>query len=189
MRIWILCIIATCYYVDKAKSDLGFGGCGSIQSVDPFNVTGIFGTWYVYEVNEIISVITTRCSVIDIERANNNGQTITLQVSRSVLNTNINFPTQYTATQIGNSSKFNQIGLFFMSSPLYIIATDYNSYMIMYICTDVFGLAHDRNVIIATRNRHPSNATINAVEALVVKQNLGNPNNFFPIRQDNCDHK
>lgn len=41
MRIWILCIIATCYYVDKAKSDLGFGGCGSIQSVDPFNVTGV----------------------------------------------------------------------------------------------------------------------------------------------------
>ncbi|GJQ72173.1 hypothetical protein Trydic_g3265 [Trypoxylus dichotomus] len=182
MKVWVFYFIIV-NYLEFSNADLAFGKCADIDGITPFNVTDILGRWYVYEVNEIIGVF-TKCMTFNFQKPSNTSSRVVLTVSNGIIGQY--FTTTCRLDQIGQTSKFNQQGLFQLSTPFYIMGTDYQSYLIAYICFDILGAAHDKNVLVLTRQRHPSDDVIRNAENVVIGRGLGQPRYFFKVSQDNC---
>ncbi|KRT86676.1 hypothetical protein AMK59_1628 [Oryctes borbonicus] len=170
-------------FVGFVSADLGFGRCVDIDGVTPFNVTEILGRWYLYEENEIIAIFGV-CTTFNFQRSSNTSSRVVLTISNGISG-------QYVTTvckldQIGQSSKFNQQGLFQLSSPFFVLGTDYQTYMVIYVCYDIFGVAHDKNILVLTRQRHPSDDVIRNAENAILLRGLENPRYFFKINQNVC---
>ncbi|SPP79950.1 apolipoprotein D isoform X2 [Drosophila guanche] len=161
------------------------GKCPEVKVMEDFDVEAYLGIWYEYSKYPFAFEIGKKCIYANYSIINNE--------TLSVVNGGINRLTGNPSSISGTAKVLGPARLavaFFpgqqTTKPNYmVLGTDYESFSVVYSCTNVISLANIKFAWILTREREPTAATIAAAKEILADNKISE-SFFIDTQQSNC---
>ncbi|KAH8350537.1 hypothetical protein KR067_006439, partial [Drosophila pandora] len=167
LHLWLLILVAF-NGVWLGEAQVPFPGkCPDVTVMDTFDLEAYLGVWYEYSKYPFAFEIGKKCIYANYGIIDNS----TVSVVNGAINRFTGSPSNITGTakviapgQLAVAFSPNQQST---RANYLVLGTDYESYSVVYSCTSVTTLAHFKIVWILTRQRQPSNETIEAAKKIL----------------------